>query len=196
MARRLVAGFSKGGSGGSSACVADVFAGLRLSVDGARREMACRAPVLGRVPGLGFSRWAVAGEERRISTARAQVGWGPMGRGLAQNLQVASSPTAVPETGWPRSVAGLVSAQQIVRGITSTVPRATGLNDFFVSFPDVDKDGKPMFPAVGSFQRASLDFLSKCETPHVAVFEQVAHGRQKNCGRSLSMTSISSGGFF
>lgn len=166
MAGRLAAGFGKGGSGGRlPACVADVFAGLRLSGDGARREI-CRAPMLGRVPGPGFSRWAVANEDMRISTGRAQVLWGPMGRGLAQNMQVASSPTATAESGRPRSVAGLVRAQQIVRGITSTVPRATGLNDFFVSFPDVDKDSKPMFPAVGAFQRASLDFRFKLSLPN------------------------------
>ena len=46
----------------------------------------------------------------------------------------------------------LVSASPS-RSISSSVPRATGLNDFFVSFPDIDKDGKPLYPAVGMCAR-------------------------------------------
>ena len=52
------------------------------------------------------------------------------------------------------------------RSISCTAARATGLNDFFVSFPDVDKDGKPMYPAVGApaavfmTRRSGLAFLS------------------------------------
>ena len=51
----------------------------------------------------------------------------------------------------PGMAAACGGAQHLgARSISSTRPRAAGLNDFFVSFPEVDKDGKPMFPAAGA----------------------------------------------
>ena len=53
-----------------------------------------------------------------------------------------------------------VAAPAAVRSISATPPREKGLNDFFVSFPETDKDGKPMFPAVGA--SASRCFSTLC----------------------------------
>ena len=101
------------------------------------------------------------------------------------------------------------------RSISCTAARATGLNDFFVSFPDVDKDGKPMYPAVGApaavfmTRRWGLAFLSTlsmlCD---FAVFfgqyhlseehekcAQDVRGKHQNCGKSHSKTCTSCGGF-
>ena len=137
MARALHGGIGKG-VGRLSACVSDMFAGMRIGGRGALQQTACRAP---RLP--SFMPAGLASPVTRMVFAS-----GPMGRGATKSLQLAGSPTAGLVAAM-RSGAGLVSAQQKFRGISSTAPRATGLNDFFVSFPDVDKDGKPMYPAVG-----------------------------------------------
>ena len=140
-------------------CMADMFAGLQLGgVRGA--AAASRAPVLVRPRALGPAAcWRGAGAN---SVRGLTAGPGPVGRGEADGLILAGSQSAVLAVAM-RSVAGLVrdTKQQGMglggtRGISSTAPRTTGLNDFFVSFPDLDKDDKPMYPAVGARQPLAL----------------------------------------
>ena len=180
------------GVGRLSACVSGMFAGMRIGGRGLLQQTACRAP---RLPSF-----MPAGLASPVTRTVFVVGdaSGPMGRGATKSLQLAGSPTAGLVAAM-RSGAGLVSAQQKIRGISSTAPRATGLNDFFVSFPDVDKDGKPMYPAVGVLR--SFPLLVQCTLPFIrhaslGTSEQGAPGLQPSCDRSLSMICISSGGFF
>jgi len=163
-----------------SGCVADMFAGLRLA--GARGAAASRAPVL-VMPRTGGPAACWRGGLGARDAVRGLCGAGlPAGPGpVSQSAVLAAA---------MRSGAGLVrdAKQEGVglggtRGISSTAPRATGLNDFFVSFPDLDKDGKPMYPAVGAWRSLLLWLL------HLRVALLLPHAPPASFGAGRAWTA-------
>jgi hypothetical protein len=115
------------------------FAGLRIGVS----RTAAPAPVRaapGVFAGASLRSWPATKPNARPEVLGARAAGGMMQAGSAATVVMARSR----DLGFP------VAAPAAVRSISATPPREKGLNDFFASFPEIDKDGKPMFPAVGA----------------------------------------------
>ena len=122
--------------GGVGAGIARAFSGLRIG----NLRTAAPAPVRAAPGVLAAAALRSLPASTRQEVLGARAAGGMMQTGSAATVVVARS----------RGLGVPVAVPAAVRSISATPPREKGLNDFFVSFPEIDKDGKPMFPAVGA----------------------------------------------
>jgi len=131
-----------------------MFVGLRLATGPAGFSVSCvssmsaiAAPVLlqqrARRNQHAFSASVISHPRATVSTV--------MGSSYGNNMLLTGAAAAVAAAARHGSKVNSVCAAAGVRSISSTGPRTKGLDDFFVSFPVQDKDGKSSFPAAGAF---------------------------------------------
>ena len=136
-------------AGVGAGSIARAFAGLRIGGFQTTAPATVRAAP-GVLAAAALRSWPATKPSARLEVLGARAAGGMMQMGSAATVVVARS----------RGLGVSVAAPAVVRSISATPPREKGLNDFFVSFPETDKDGKPMFPAVGA--SASRCFSTLC----------------------------------